>query len=283
MQPNFFIQTDTGAAEDLSSCRLVMEVNANTFNYVLVNTRTSLPVVLKYFQLHPSTERPLAEWVREILYSDPLLNDLEYETIIIYNFPESNLVPEKYFKSEANRPLTELIYGTLNRGPILTEKIPWWELYNVYRLPSDIHNLFQQKFAEAKFWHYYSMQLKSYKMFNSKEEGEYIKIVFYSGCMIVLAFRDSRILLTQTVPYADRHDISYYLLSCCRQLEFNMETMGLTVGGMIEKKSALYDELKSYFLNIGFDGIEDKLRITESLQEYPLHYFSPMLKTALCV
>ncbi len=101
--------------------------------------------------------------------------------------------------------------------------------------------------------------------------------------MILLAFKNGKILLAQTVPYVSHHDISYYLLSCCRQLEFNIDAVVLTLGGMIEKKSSLHDELRGYFPNIIFDGIEDKLRITESLQEYPLHYFSPMLKTALCV
>jgi len=57
----------------------------------------------------------------------------------------------------------------------------------------------------------------------------------------------------------------------------------LELSGLIEKQSELYNELQKYFLNISFDHMEDSIKITDELREYPLHYFSSLLKMAICV
>ena len=284
LKPDFYIHSDNVAAEDFAQCRLLMEMNSNSFSYVLLNVRGMRPAVIKYFQWNQVKSGSLEEILREIIYEDEFLSSyMVNETFLVYNFPESNLVPERFFSAENNKPLTDLVYGDLSRDLILSEKIPWWELHNVYRIPDGVHRLLQQKFSAGKFWHFYSLQLKCYKMFTAKEEAQYLKVFFYSDKMVVLVCRSGQLQLIQTFIYQDSKDAAYNLLNCCHQLKLSQEEVIMEVGGLIERQSALYEELQKYFLHVSFDHMEDSIKITDELREYPLHYFSSLLKMAICV
>ena len=281
-KPAFQIEVSDITDADLQQSRLLVEVNPNSFTYVLLNQRNMSPLVVKYFQLEHSRERPLTEVLREILQEDELLQRPVKETLLVYNFPESSLVPEPLFRPDTNREMTDIIHGNLNKGLILTEKIPWWELFNVYRISPDVHHLLQQQFTAGKYWHYYSLLLKSYKMFDSAEEADCIKVIFYTDKMVALIIRQGKVHLMQTFHYQDAKDVAYHLLNCCRQLGISQEEVKLLVGGLIDRESALSTELHKYFLRISFEEIDESIKVTDELKELPLHYFSSILKMAVC-
>ena len=282
LKPAFHIEIADTRDEDLLQCSLLMEVNANSFSYVLLNQRNMSPVAVKYFQLDPIPNRPLSEILREITYGDELLRRPVKETLLVYNFPESSLVPESLYNNEMNRELTELLHGNLNKGLILNEKVPWWELYNVYRINADVHNLLQQKFTAGKYWHYYSLLLKSYKMFDLNDEKDIIKVIFHADKMVVLVLKKGQVHLMQTFSYQDTKDVAYHLLNCCHQFGIVREEVLMMVGGLIERQSALGAELYKYFLNLSFEEIDESIKVTDELKELPLHYFSSLLKMAVC-
>ena len=120
-------------------------------------------------------------------------------------------------------------------------------------------------------------------MFNAKEEGQYLKAFFYTDKMIVLVCKKGQLQLIQTFEYHDSKDVAYNLLNCCHQLNMNQDEVVLELTGLIEKQSDLYNELQKYFMNVSFDHMEDSIKITDELREYPLHYFSSLLKMAICV
>src|SRR5882762_4129459 len=274
LKPAFQIEAPNITDEDLLQCRLLVEVNAHSFIYTLLNQRNMGPLVIKYFQLDQEKNKHLTETLREILQGDPLLKRTVKETLLVYNFPESSLVPEPLFSMDTNKELTDIVHGNLQKGLILTEKIPWWELFNVYRISPDAHQLLQQQLSAGKYWHYYSLLLKSYKMFDSAEQNDCIKVIFYSDKMITLVLKEGKIHLVQTFHYQDTKDVAYHLLNCCRQLAISQEEVLLLVGGLIDRNSALSEELHKYFLRVTFEEIDESIKVTDELKELPLHYFS---------
>jgi hypothetical protein len=282
VKPAFQIEVSEITDEDLGQCRLLIEVNSNSFTYVLLNQRNMSPMVVKYFLLEHSRERPLTEALREIMQEDQMLKRPVKETLLVYNFPESSLVPESLFKMETNKEIIDIAHGNLNKGLILSEKIPWWELFNVYRISPDVHHLLQQQFTAGKYWHYYSLLLKSYKMFDSAAEGDCIKVIFYSDKMVALIIKQGKVHLLQTFHYQDTKDVAYHLLNCCRQLGLGQDEVRLLVGGLIDRQSALSEELQKYFLHISFEEIDESIKVNDELKELPLHYFSALLKMAVC-
>jgi hypothetical protein len=282
LKPAFQIEVSDITDTDLLQSRLLVEVNPDSFSYVLLNQRNMSPLAVKYFQLEHTKDRTLTETLREILHEDELLKRPVKETLLVYNFPESSLVPEPLFSMDINKEIIETIHGTLNKGLILTEKIPWWELFNVYRISQDVHQLLQHQFTAGKYWHYYSLLLKSYKMFDSVDGQVCIKVIFYSDKMITLVIKEGKVHLMQTFHYQDARDVAYHLLNCCHQLGISQEEVRLLVGGLIDRQSTLSTELHKYFLQISFEEIDESIKITDELKELPLHYFSSMLKIAVC-
>jgi hypothetical protein len=281
-KPAFQIEVADISDEELLQSRLLVEVNPNAFTYVLLNQRNMSPLVVKYFQLEPNKELSLTETLREIVEADGLLKRPVKETLLVYNFPESSLIPEPVFTMDTNREIIDTLHGNLQKGLILTEKIPWWELFNVYRISPDLHQLLQQSFTAGKYWHYYSLLLKSYKMFDSSDQEDCIKVIFYTDKMVALVIREGKVHLLQTFPYQDTKDVAYHLLNCCHQLGIDQSAVRLLVGGLIDRQSSLSVELHKYFLKISFEEIDESIKVTDELKELPLHYFSSILKMAVC-
>jgi len=281
-KPAFQIEVAEISDEELLQSRLLVEVNPNAFTYVLLNQRNMSPLVVKYFQLEPNKELSLTETLREIVEADDLLRRPVKETLLVYNFPESSLIPEPVFTMDTNREIIDTLHGNLQKGLILTEKIPWWELFNVYRISPDLHQLLQQSFTAGKYWHYYSLLLKSYKMFDSSDQDDCIKVIFYADKMVTLVIREGKVHLMQTFPYQDTKDVAYHLLNCCHQFGIDQSDVRLLVGGLIDRQSTLSSELHKYFLKISFEEIDESIKVTDELKELPLHYFSSILKMAVC-
>jgi len=282
VKPAFQIEVPEIPDEDLLQCRLLVEVNAHSFTYTLLNQRNMGPMVVKYFQLDQEKNKHLTETLREILEAEPLFKRTVKETLLIYNFPESSLVPEPLFSMDTNKEIIDIVHGNLQKGLVLSEKIPWWELFNVYRISPELHHLLQQQFTAGKYWHYYSLLLKSYKMFDSGDGQDCLKVIFYSDKMVALLVKKGKVHLMQTFPYQDARDVVYHLLNSCRQLDIDPLQIKLLVGGLIDRQSALSEELHKYFLQITFEMIDESIKVTDELKELPLHYFSSILKMAVC-
>jgi hypothetical protein len=284
IRPDFDIHNEDPSAEDPSQCRLLIEIGSCSMVFVLLNVRGMRPVAIRVFQwLQLKTNEPELI-IRGILENDPILSRFNAsEVFIVYNFAESNLIPEKFFSADMTKPVTDLIYGDLSHDLVMDEKIPWFEFHNVFRVPAKIHFLMQEKFQEARYWHFYSLQLKCFKMFTAKEETAFMKVFFYPEKIIVMVCKSGQLQLIQHYGYQDSKDVLYILLNCCHQLEMNREELVLELSGMIEKKSTLYEDLELYFLNIRFDSMEDSIKITDDLMQYPNHFFSSLLKMTICV
>jgi hypothetical protein len=284
IRPDFDIHIEDPLAEDPAQCRLLIEVGSCSLIFVLLNVRGMRPIVIRVFQWPQlKTDEP-ETLLRSILEDDPVLNRFQAgEIFLVYNFPESNLVPEKFFSADMTRPVTDLIYGNLSQDLVLDEKVPWFEFHNVYRVPARVHFLMQEKFPEARYWHFYSLQLKCFKMFTVKEDPAFMKVFFYPDKMVVMICRSGQLQLIQHFSYQDSKDVVYHLLNCARQLNLGREELILEISGMVDKKSALYDDLELYFLNIRFDGMENSIKLTDELMQYPNHFFSSLLKMTICV
>jgi len=73
VKPAFTIEASGISDEELLQSRLLVEVNPNSFSYVLLNQRNMSPLVVRYFQLEHSKESPLTETLREIMEGESLL------------------------------------------------------------------------------------------------------------------------------------------------------------------------------------------------------------------
>ena len=278
----FDIVPDIWAQDELSDSILLMEISENLFRYMIFNKQQNQFLGIRQYHLDNSSEQPTAQALNEIITNDSLLQKPWKEFVAIYSFPDSTLLPEKFFDIGMNKTFTELLFGNAFKGIILSEKISAWEVYNIYRIQRDIHGLMQQKFSGGRYWHYNSILLSSIE--RAQEVGvHFLNCIFYPEKFVVAFFRGPQLQLLQTYQYETPEDVSYFLLKICRQFEASQEHVRVNVGGLIEQQSALYTELLKYFQHIEFDRIPEKIETKGLLENFPEHYFSQLLKMATCV
>jgi len=148
-EPLYYIEAEHISTQDFLSCRLVIFVNASFIGYLILNTENMQLLCLKFFQAADKNGVLQEDLIREVFFEDGLFAKEMKEVVLVYDFPESELIPEICFDESLIKDYVELIHGNLNKGTFCSEKVPWWDVYNVYRLPTDIRRLLQYKFPHA--------------------------------------------------------------------------------------------------------------------------------------
>ena len=207
------------------------------------------------------------------------LNNRYYQTAIGYDANESVQIPSVIYKYEDGQLHLDATYGKKVHTTVVSENVPGWNLYNVYRLPAALHSAISWKFLSAKSWSIYSVLLKDQ---SSKIDGAMF-IDFKTAEFSVVIIKSNKLLLAKTFSYATPDDVLYYLLKCCQQLNISQQTVRLSLSGLIEKDSSVYRELYKYFINLEFESLPADIKLAEALTEHPPHYFSSISKLAACV
>lgn len=279
---NFDIVPEMRDSEELRNSQLLIEVGEKMFSYVIYNKEQRRFLGLRQYNLDYTPGKTMLENLLEIVTNDEWLQTPFKDAYIVYNYTDSNFLPEKFFHIELNQPVTEILYGNARKGLLLSEKVIGWKLYNIYRVPREIHALLQRKFASGNYWHYYTLLL--YDGQTQPSDGEQmIKMVMRADQFLVAVFNGPTIQLIQSYAYQTPDDVSYYLLAICNRFKISQDKVTLVVSGLLDEQSRLYQELLKYFLQVQWDRLPDSVKLDAAFAAFPGHYFSPLLKMALCV
>ena len=208
-----------------------------------------------------------------------VLNTRYYQAAIAYDSDETIQIPSAIYKYEDGQLHLDAVYGRKIHTTIVSENVPGWNLYNVYRLPASLQSAASWKFLSGKFWSFYSILLKN----QVGSKGEIMTVDFRTDEFSVLVLKDGKLRLIKTFSYSSPEDVLYYLLKACHQFGLSQQTMKLSLSGLIEKDSAIYRELYKYFINVEFDSLTGDVKLNEALTEHPAHYYSSISKLAACV
>lgn len=282
LKANFDIVPEMRDAEELRNSQLLIEVGEKMFSFVIYNKDQRRFVGLRQYNLDYTPGKTMLENLLEIITNDELLQDAYKEAFVIYNYTDSNFLPEKVFHIELNQPVTEIVYGNAKKGLLLSEKVIGFKMYNIYRVPREIHALLQRKFASGNYWHYNTLLLNDGQM-QTSPNGQVIKMVMRADQFLVAVFNGEKIQLVQSYTYQTPDDVSYYLLAICSRFNINQDKVTLIVSGLLDEQSRLYQELLKYFLQVQWDRMPESVKMDAVFAAYPNHYFSPLLKMALCV
>jgi len=207
------------------------------------------------------------------------LNNRYYQTAIAYDAHESMQIPSVIHKYEDGPLHLDATYGRNVRTTVVSENVPGWNLYSVYRLPSGLQSAASWKFPSAKSWHLYSVVLKNY----SAKNEEVMIVDFKTDEFSLVVLKNNKLLLAKTYSYTSPEDVLYYLLKCCQQFNLSQQTAKLSLSGLIEKDSFIFRELYKYFINLEFESLSAEVKLAEALTVHPEHYYSSISKLAACV
>jgi hypothetical protein len=282
LKANFDIVPEMRDPEELRNSQLLIEVGEKMFSFVIYNKEQRRFVGLRQYNLDYTPGKTMLENLLEIVTNDEWLQSQYKDAYIIYNYTDSNFLPEKVFHIELNQPVTEILYGNARKGLLLSEKVIGYKMYNIYRVPREIHALLQRKFSSGNYWHYYTLMLYDQQVQPSAGE-QVIKMVMRADQFLVAVYNGEQIQLIQSYTYQTPDDVSYYLLGICNKFNISQDKVTLIVSGLLDEQSRLYQELLKYFLQVQWDRMPDTIKMDQVFSAFPTHYFSPLLKMALCV
>lgn len=280
LQPAFNIGS-ADAAPGARSSHLLVELSAQSFNYILYAKDPFELLLLRQYRLYTTGDKSLRDLIEEVAEGDEVIRQHAGNAVFVYNFPEASIIPGHYYHPEINDSISRLMYGEDGSELVFREQIKDTDMHNVYRVPKEIHSMLKEKFTGSQYWHIYTLMLLSPDVKQHSTENN-IHTVFYHDHFIAAYFANNGLQLIQTFHYQTPEDAAYYLLLICRQFNINQKDMSLTVSGLIDSQSALYAELLKYFPEVKEDGIPEEIKINGLLEEFPGHYFSPLLKMSLC-
>ena len=208
-----------------------------------------------------------------------LTDDRYYQTAIAYDANEAVQIPSVVYRYEDGQVHLDTLYGKTIHTNIISENVPSYKLYNVYRMPKDLHSVISRQFLSSKSWHLYTVILKN----APSESPVSIFINFKTDEFSLIILREGKLLLCQTFGYAAPPDVLYHLLKSCQQLNLSQQTVQVFLSGLIEKDSAVYRELYKYFINLEFESLAGDIKLSTVLTIHPGHYYSSISKLASCV
>jgi hypothetical protein len=262
-------------------CRLVIEISPDYFYYIVLKGRDSV-VGLKYYQLSYNNNQEMVNLLEETVNEDAVLKEKLSSCSVIFNWPENCLVPSIYFNKDVNKEMLGLMHGYLNKGLMLSEKINGAEMYIVYRIPPVLDDFFQRRFSACAYYHYYTLWL-DYKLKDEKTITDHVSITFHPTEIIAAVFISKQLQVIQSLEYHTPEDIAWQVLNIYQRFNLKQEETPLLVGGMIDQNSAMFEELLKYFQSVELDLMPKGIIVPEQFQSFPEHFFSPLLKLALCV
>lgn len=280
IQPAFNIG-NTDHALEVTDGQVLVELSAQSLNFIFYKKDPGELLLLRQYRLYTSSEKSANDIIGEIIKGDPVLEKYAPNALIVYNFPESSIVPGKYAEPDFNGAVSSLIYGDDPNDFIFGEPVKDLGMCNVYRIPKAIHTLLKEKFPGCTFRHLYTMMLLAENKIQS-DKSNTIRTVFYHDKFICSLFTGPSLQLLQTFNYQTPEDAAYYLLLVCKQFNIVVADMLLCVSGLIDSESSLYTELLKYFPDVTEEGVPDEIESHDLLKDYPVHYFSPLLKMSLC-
>lgn len=279
MNVAYQIQVPISEMKDAAQCNLYVEVSPDHLLFGILDNNKHEFIALQYVNLDKYNA---LNHCKELIYHNEWLARSYNKVTVIYYFPESLFIPDALFDSELNDSSFNLVYGDLNRGELLTDHLTGWNLYNLYRVPSVLHQLLGTHFPKGQFFHAYTILLKRKAQAIQKAEGDEATLIFYPNKLLYALYRDGELQIMQTFQYETAVDVTYHLLNACRRFEVNCEQVVLHVSGLLDDQSSVFSELLKYFMLIKLDDRPADFTYNEAFNEYPLHFFSSLFNAALC-
>jgi hypothetical protein len=241
--------------------------DSNTFTAVLV-----------YHFANHLTDTQIAQAIKDIVSAEKFHLQHFKKIYVTWCFDENILVPHNYFDAASASEMLQLVYGDVMPGAMQNELVTTHNLHTVYKIPAAVKTIFNN-------WAPFSIQThESSLLINfDKASKDLLYCNFYPGYLTVMLRRSGQLQAIKNFEFSTPDDAVYHLLNVCQSFEADATQTVLTISGMVDTNSNLYNELYKYFLKIDFTTLPDNFNYTEEIKNSPAHYFSHLFATAACV
>lgn len=276
VNPSFTISTANASADKPI---LLVLAGRQGISLIQLDTDTGTFISVQVYHFAKQlTDSNIAEEMSNILSAENLLQQYLKKIYITWCFDENILIPTAYFDAGNAKAMLDLVYGDASQAVVQNEIVLAQDIRLVYRIPVAVKNIVNNWFPFSIQSHQSSLLINI-----EKEKKDLLYCNFYPNSFTVLLRKHGQLQAIQNFEFATPEDAVYHLLNVCRSFEADATSILLTLSGMIDANSNLYNELYKYFLNIEFASLPANFSYIAEINNYPKHYFSNLFATALCV
>ncbi len=266
---------------DHNSTPLHLYINAGMQGFsctALDKASNTFTAVLVYHFPRLMTVQEVAAAIATILDTDTLLQQHFEKTAVTWCFNETVLVPHEYFDKSQRGKLLELVFGNTGSANVKDELVLQHNLHAVYAVPAAIENSIAKKFP-------YCLQSQQSSLLIGMEPyiKDWLYCHFYADSLTVVLRKQGQLQVIQNFEFGTPEDVVYHVLNVCQSFDVDATQAIVTVSGMIEETSNLYNELYKYAGAINFYELPGNFSYAAGIKEHPAHYFSHLFATAACV
>lgn len=280
IHPSFQLRNPILDTETPHNVSLIIEYSKSQIVFHWYKKSRNTFLLLRIYPLPQRKESDPLAHLNDIFEAEPLDEWQPSDVKLLYQTLECTLVPEAHYQIDIAQSLMQLVAGDAEKGLVFSEKIPGFEIYNVYRIPSETHKFFQEKIRNGAYWHAHTKWLQTLKSFGATATVLHTSIHPEHISVAVIQKEDP--LLVQSYHYQTPEDISWQLLSILRELKQEPVNVRVHITGMVEEDSSLFIELQKYFLQITLEPYNSSVWTDEVLKSAPGHYFTNYLEIASC-
>lgn len=191
-------------------------------------------------------ENPHAQYIPAIFHNDAG-NDF------VYSFAENNLEKQKRLLQK----------NDLFAIPFSTDSAQWNLLHKTIAHVKDSHKYFEILTNVPDYKNTYPVNML---------------VIFYPDKFIITAHKNGQLQLINSVQFSSGTDVVYYLLNTARQLDTDISGTMVTLCGLIDGDSILFQEIYKYIPHIDVDAADNATFLKENFGGHPSHFFVPFFK-----
>lgn len=271
MLPTIHIRSDESSGEYAT---LLFCVGDTDCSYLITDTYQRALAMGIYHFTQPEDK---LQHIRQVIGDNMLANFSFHKVHIVYTSPTALIIPQEFVSPSANTKMMDLVFG--NDMGTTKEIAEYSYKHNhsvVFRVDEKCHELLLEAFPAANVDHVYSIM----KDWSKNDE---LLCVVQNKTILTALKKDNTLQLVQQFDYRNPTDVLFHLINVCKAHDIALTKVSLTLYGMIDTDSNLYNELYKYFVNIGLGTLPNNISVSQGFKSYPEHYFAHILSIASCV
>jgi len=256
-----------------------MIIGLHGISYTILNDANTFEGIGVFTYNAGTNIKKVAASADKIIAAQPFFSKEFRKIDIFYSFTDSVLVPQELVNDTINKDLLELLYGNTHEEIIKRDFLQSLNLYNIYRVPSDVDSLLAGRFASATYSHLHTILPNVLK----EKNGNHIYSIFGTNHITIMLKKEGKLQLIQKFEYKTPEDVAYYLLTICNSFKVAVDETTLHINGLLDKVSTLYTEIYKFFRHIQFETLPEGYTYSDEIKKHPSHFFSHLFAVAACV
>ena len=257
---------------------LIVQIGYQGVSYLIIDSNQHCNALAVYDVVISTDITAICDLLKRIIADKPILQLVFKKISLIYDFPQTLLVPPAYKSHSTNRQMLELLFGDMNDNVLYTDFMYKDNLYNIYAISRKLDEVISYLFISDEKNH-----LHSILPYSQSFSGNHLYCIFGNNHLNVMLLMEGKLQVMQSFNYCNPDDAVYFLLQTCHANQIDPASLQLQLHGRIDQTSVLCREISQYFDEIVFSNLPETFTYSDELKQLPSHYFSHLFEVAACV